>query len=231
MKAFILAAGKGTRLKHLTENRPKALVEYKQKPMLQHIIEKLKNEGISEIVINIHHFGEQIIDFVKKNHSFGLKIQFSDEREMLLDTGGALLKAKPLLENSNEILIYNTDIESDIVIADLLEFHNKHKALVSLAVNKRNSSRNLLFTGDLQLKAWQNNSTGQTKGLYSKELEAFSFNGIHIVSNKIFSTIEEHGMFSIIDLYLRLAENHKIMGFYNEKFYFRDLGKIELFEK
>ena len=231
MKAFILAAGKGTRLKHLTENRPKALVEYKQKPMLQHIIEKLKNEGISEIVINIHHFGEQIIDFVKKNHSFGLKIQFSDEREMLLDTGGALLKAKPLLENSSEILIYNTDIESDIVIADLLEFHNKHKALVSLAVNKRNSSRNLLFTRDLQLKAWQNNSTGQTKGLYSKELEAFSFNGIHIVSNKIFSTIEEHGMFSIIDLYLRLAEKHKIMGFYNEKFYFRDLGKIELFEK
>jgi NDP-sugar pyrophosphorylase family protein len=230
MKAFILAAGLGTRLAHLTKNQPKALVEYKQKPLLQHVIEKLKNEGITEIVINVHHFGEQIIDFLEQNNSFGMNIQISDERKELLDTGGALLFARTLLEDSSEILIYNTDIESNIDIKKLLEFHQQNKALATLALDERNSSRSLLFTENNELKAWRNNQSGETKGKYSVDLKNFSFGGVHIVSNQIFSLIEETGKFSIIDLYLRLSEKNRILGYFDKNSYFRDLGKISVFE-
>ncbi len=226
MKAFVLAAGLGTRLGYLTNNKPKALVEYREKTLLQWVIEKLKNEGFTQIIINIHHFGEQIIQFIEANNSFGLNIYFSDERAMLLDTGGAILHASHLLSDTSDILIYNVDILSNISLEKLVNYHLRNNALATLSLSKRNSSRQLLFNTNFELKAWKNIQTNQIKGKYSEGLDAFSFNGIHIISNQIFRQITESGKFSIIDLYLRLAENQSILGYYTPEYYFRDMGKL-----
>jgi len=226
MKAFVLAAGLGTRLKHLTLIKPKALVEYNGKPLLQWVIEKLKKEGFTDIVINIHHFGDQIIEFVEKKQSFQVNIVFSDERAQLLDTGGAILHAEKYLSDTQDILVYNVDIMSDISLKKLMEYHQKNKALATLSISNRASSRQLLFNHKFELKAWKNNQTNEVKGKNSADLKAYSFNGIHLISNQIFKQISESGKFSVIDMYLRLAENQSIMGYYTPEYYFRDMGKL-----
>ncbi|NOZ35854.1 MAG: NTP transferase domain-containing protein [Chlorobi bacterium] len=229
MKAFILAAGLGTRLKPITDNKPKALVSLSGKTFLEHTILNLKTQGINNFVINIHHFADQITAFLKEKNKFDCNIQISDERANLLNTGGALLHAKNYFSENENILIYNVDIFSDINIYELTEFHKKNNALATLAVHKSNSSRKLVFDADMQLCRWKNIETQEIKiARQSKnKLSDYSFTGIHIVNTEIFKYITETGKFSIIDLYLRLAKNHKILAYETNYNYWFDLGKKE----
>ncbi len=228
-KVFILAAGLGTRLKHLTKNKPKALVLFNEKPILEHLILNLKSQGFNDFVINVHHFANQIEDFLKENNYFNSNIEISDEREILLETGGGLLKAKPFLLNSENFIIYNADIFSDINLAELISEHKKNKALATLVVQKRETSRKLLFNEENELCQWKNFVTNEVK--IAKETNSklfdYAFTGVHIVSNQIFKYITEAGKFSIIDLYLRLANKHKILAYKSNHTFWFDLGKPE----
>ncbi len=227
MTAMILAAGLGTRLQPITLYRPKALVEINGQTLLETAITKIKESGINRIVINVHHFAEMIIEYVRSKNSFGIEVLFSDETQQLLDTGGALLKAADMLKSTKNILIYNVDIISDINLNSFFEEHLNNNALATLAVNKRPADRNLLFDDNNYLCAWQNTKTNERKiGINTDaQLKPFSFMGIHIISNKIFELINETGKFSVIDLYLRLAKNHKISAFLDETAW-KDMGDI-----
>ena len=232
-KVFILAAGLGTRLKDLTVDKPKALVLVNGKPMLEHLIVKLKAQGFNNFVINVHHFADKIEDFLKKNDNFNCNIQISEERDELLDTGGALLHAKSYLEDTENILIHNVDIFSDLNLKKLIDYHQQNNALATLAVYKRNSSRKLFFDGNMQLCEWKNKNTGEVKIARTSinKLSEFAFSGLHIVNSEIFNHITETGKFSIIDLYLRLAKTKKIIASESEYSYWFDLGKPETLSK
>jgi len=231
MKAMILAAGIGSRLRPLTDSKPKALVEVNGQPMLYWLLLKLKEFGIQEILINLHHFPEQIITYLKKNQNFGLKIVFSME-EILLDTGGGLKKASWFFDHDQPFLLHNADVMSDLDYAEMLETHNKCGALVTLAVRKRKTSRYMLFDQAGELCGWESTSAPEIKMVRSGHdpIQQWSFMGIHIISPRIFQMITEQHIFSIIDVYLRLASiNHKIMAFPADKYRWVDLGKAENF--
>ncbi len=218
MNAMIFAAGHGTRLRPLTNDRPKALVEVEGKTLLEHNILKLKSAGFDHIVVNIHHFGEQIIQFLKAHDNFGIDIRVSDERQLLLDTGGGIRQAIPLFTNPGPILIHNVDIISDI---DLRHLYNQHllntsaitgKALgATLAINARKTSRYLMFDEDKCLCGWTNVSTGEIKGEIG---EKFAFAGIHVVDPQLFPFIEakEEDVFPIISFYLSVCKDIALMG-------------------
>ena len=157
MKAMILAAGLGTRLEHHTLERPKALVEVNGKPLLAYVIEKLIASNFRHIVINVHHFAEQIIEYIQRNN-FDARIEFSDETNRLLNTGGGILKAKPFLDGDEPFLVHNVDILSDIDLLKLADYHNATNSFATLAVGKRNSSRQFLFDSTMKLAGWRNNS-------------------------------------------------------------------------
>jgi len=229
MKVLIFAAGLGTRLKYLTKNKPKALVEFNGKPILEHLILNLKSQGFNDFVINVHHFADQIENFLKENNNFNSNIEISDEREMLLETGGGLLKAKKFLINSDNFIIYNADIFSDINLKKLIKKHKENKAIATLAVQERDTSRKLLFNEENELCQWKNFATNEVKTAKEtkSKLTAWSFTGIHIVNNQIFNHITETGKFSIIDLYLRLAKKHKISAYKANNTFWFDLGKPE----
>ena len=164
MKAMIFAAGLGSRLKPLTDTMPKALVPVAGRPMLEHVILKLKASGFTEIVINIHHFGEQIIDFLKANNDFGLTLHISDERDLLLDTGGGIRKARRFFENSDEpFLVHNVDILSDMNLKELYDFHLRNGSVATLLASRRKTSRYLLFDVERRLRGWINKDTGQVR--------------------------------------------------------------------
>ena len=163
MKAFILSAGLGTRLKPMTETIPKALVEVNGKPLLQSLIENVKKNGCTDFVVNVHHFADLVVDFLKANQNFGVNIEISDERETLLDTGGAILHAKKFLENEPFFLVHNVDILSDIDLDKMAKHHVKSGALATLAVRDRVSSRKFLFDDGLCLRGWQNEKTGEVR--------------------------------------------------------------------
>ena len=229
MKAFILAAGLGTRLKPFTEHFPKALVEVNGKPLLQRLIEKLKQGGCSDIVVNVHHFAEQVTDFLSTHQNFGINIQISDEREQLLDTGGALLKARPFLENELHFLVHNVDILSDIDFSTIAEHHVKSGALATIAVRNRNSNRKFLFDENLHLKGWQNSQTNEQILLdtSSEPPTPLAFSGIHIINADIFKHIRQSGKFSIVETYLDLAGTFDIRGFQHDEDLWLDVGKPE----
>ncbi len=233
MKAFILAAGLGTRLLHLTADKPKAMVLINKKPMLENLILNLKKQGFNNFVINVHHFADQIEYFLKEHNNFDCNIQISDEREKLLDTGGALLHAKHFFSKSENILIHNVDILSDINYQKIFDYHQKNNALATLVVRKRESSRKLLFNEEMQLCKWKNIKTGEEKiaKKTADKLSEYSFSGIHIVNTQIFNLISETGRFSVIDLYLRLAKSNKIIAFKDNSDFWLDLGKPETLKK
>ena len=216
MNAMIFAAGLGTRLRPLTNDRPKAMVEVAGKPLLQHQIEKLKQAGFDHIVINIHHFGQQIIDFLSQNDNFGLDIRISDERDLLLDTGGGIRKALSLFDNDDPILIHNVDIISDIDVKSLYE---SHKGIATLAINQRKTSRYLIFNQKMQMQGWTNIQTGEVKpssllDYESNGLLRFAFSGIHIVDKKIAKYLNkrEEDVFPIMDFYISLCQQEQING-------------------
>lgn len=229
INAMIFAAGLGTRLQHYTKNCPKALVSLNGKPLLEHCILKLKDFGVDRIVINVHHFADQIEEFLRSKSNFGMDILISDERDLLLDTGGAIKKAKSLFLPNTPILIYNVDILSSLNLEDLLAAHESKHALATLNLRDKNTNRHLCFNQDALLCAWKNDATQEVKIVNESHLNssAYSFSGIHIIDSKLLDLIEEEGVFSIIDLYLRLAKDYPIAGYHDKSEIWMDLGKPE----
>ena len=235
MNAFIFAAGLGTRLKPLTDTMPKALVPVAGKPLLAHVVEKLKAAGCKKIVINIHHFGDMIVDYVKSQGNFGIDIVFSDEREMLLETGGAIKHAVELLGNE-PFLIHNVDILSNVDIKALWEEHLNSGSAATLLVSKRSSSRALLFDAEGNLTAWTNKTTGEVKTPYESvdiaSLKELAFSGIHVFSPSLFKYFGAYPeKFSIIDFYLNTCKAEKIKAYTQEGLQLLDVGKLDSLEK
>lgn len=234
MKAFIFAAGLGTRLKPLTDTMPKALVSVAEKPLLEHLILKLKSAGFDEIVVNVHHFAEQILDFLTQKQNFGIKIHVSDERNLLLETGGALKHAAHYFTSHEPILLHNVDILSNVDLADFYKKH-QHDSLATLLVSNRKSSRNLLFDEKNRLMGWMNLQTNELKTPYEQldvaRCRSFAFSGIHIISPKVFEMMNTWGeKFSIVDFYLSLAKQENIQGVVDSNLRLLDVGKVDVLQ-
>lgn len=228
MKAMLLAAGLGTRLKPFTDSHPKALVTIKNKSLLQRNIEYLSSAGITDVIINVHHFADQISGLIKKNNGFGSKVSISDETNEVLETGGGLMKAKSFFENSQPFVLMNVDVLTDLNISKMIDQHISTKALATLAVTNRKTTRYFLFDDLQTLCGWKNIKTGEQK--ISKEAGKYfqkAFSGIHIISPEIFSLIKMKGKFSMIDVYLTLCKTHTITGFDHSTSKFIDVGKPE----
>lgn len=232
MKAMIFAAGLGTRLKPLTDRVPKALLPLAGRPMLEHVILKLKAAGFDELVINIHHHGQQIIDFLKRQNDFGIRIAISDERDYLLDTGGAIKKAARFLEGDEPFLVHNVDILSDVDLHALYREHCRQNPLATLLVSERQTSRYLLFDKKNRLCGWLNKQTGETKSYYpdfSPEMYTpYAFGGIHVLSPRIFDWLDEWtGKFPVINFYLSIAAKADILAYPVPGLQLLDIGKPE----
>lgn len=226
---MIFAAGLGKRLQSYTQSTPKALVEVNAIPMLELLIKHFHREGIRDIIINTHHFSDQIISFIEKNNGFGCNISFSDETQMLLDTGGGLRKASWFFDNNHPFLVHNVDVLSDIDFNLMLNHHNRENAIATLAVSHRKSSRYLLFDKYMRLCGWENASTGEVRQVVKtkENLSRYAFAGVHIISPEIFKLLRLEGKFSIIDAYLELAGSNKIVGFCHNPYKWVDMGKPE----
>jgi mannose-1-phosphate guanylyltransferase len=229
MKAMILAAGLGTRLRPLTDDRPKALVEVGNRTMLEIALFRLRNFGIRDVIVNVHHFSDMVLEYLKANHNFGMRIEVSRE-EVLLDTGGGLKKAAHFfLDNSaaEPFLLHNVDVISTVDLGCMVEFHTKNQALATLAVQQRETSRYLLFDERMQLCGRRSGRDRKTEvGGPSQPENALAFAGIHVISPRLLGMMTEEGVFSIIDTYLRLAaQGEKIQAFRADEYYWRDLGK------
>ena len=226
-KALIFAAGKGTRLKPFTDSHPKALALVNDVPLLERNIKYLQSFGVTEFVINVHHFGEQIVEFLEKNNHFGAKIDISDEKDELLETGGGLLFAQKYLENEENFLIMNADILTDMNITEFVEYHKKIKDFATLAVSDRESSRKLLFNDEMILRGWLNVQTGEQRlAEFNKGFKALAFSGIHCINPLMFDKIKRTGKFSVMEEYLDLMQTEKIHGFVHESILI-DVGKPE----
>lgn len=236
MKAMIFAAGLGTRLKPITDSLPKALVPVNGKPLLEHVIQKLILAGFDEIIINVHHFSEQIIDFLKYKNNFGVRVEISDEHEQLLDTGGGIKKAARFFDDNQPFLVHNVDILSNV---DLTNVYNQHLAdpqrLASLVISYRDTNRYLLFDQDTRLHGWVNFKTGQTKPFEEMNIQLFqkyAYAGIQVVSPKIFQLMDnEPDIFPIMDFYLKNCHNEKIAGYLSENLSILDVGKLNSLEQ
>lgn len=214
MKALIFAAGKGTRLKPFTDHHPKAMAKVNGIPLLERNIKYLQSFGINDFVINVHHFGQQIVDFLKENNNFNAKIEISDEHAELLETGGGLVFARRFLDFGEDFLIMNADILTDMNITEFVNYHQKNKDFATLAVSDRNSSRKLLFNEDMILRGWMNVQSGEKRlAEFNKGFKALAFSGIHCINPEIFNKIKRTGKFSIMEEYLDLMLTEKIHGY------------------
>ncbi|PIE35350.1 nucleotidyltransferase [candidate division KSB3 bacterium] len=231
MKAMIFAAGLGTRLRPLTETLPKALIPIDGAPLLDIAIRRLQQCGVTDILVNVHHLADQIVEFLQKNRSsFEVDIHISDETEKLLDTGGALKKAAWFFDNDEPFFVYNVDILSDIDLQALYHSHcQQPDCVATLAVTARPSTRCLLFDESRALYGWENRSTQEQKLARSKPAKslAFAFSGIHVINPAIFCMMPEHDVFSIIELYLQIAATERIMAFEHDYRVWLDVGKYE----
>lgn len=234
MEAMLFAAGLGTRLRPLTNDRPKALVKVAGRTLLEHNIAALENAGATHIVINVHHFADMMKQTISNINSKA-KLTISDESEMLLDTGGGIKHASQYFTSNKPIVVANVDILSNINLQKMYAQHTENKAIATLAVRNRNSSRMLLFNSNNELKGWQNNKTGEVKYTSNdRDLKQLAFSGIHIISPEIFNYFPTENIFSIIDFYLKLAQTERIVGYQHQQDYWFDAGspaKIEEAEK
>jgi NDP-sugar pyrophosphorylase family protein len=232
MKAMILAAGLGTRLRPITENIPKALIPINDTPLLELVIIKLISSGFNDIIINVHHHARQIINFIEQKNHFGINITISDESEELLETGGGLKKASWFFDDKKPFLVYNVDIISDIDLKKLYKFHTDSDALITLAVKNRKSVRYLLFDSTNSLCGWKNLQTGETKIIRNvqSKIKALAFSGIHVINPEAFNYINPENYFSLTDFYIKIAGNHKIQAFNHVNTKWIDIGKIECLE-
>ncbi|HEY6304027.1 MAG TPA: nucleotidyltransferase family protein [Terriglobales bacterium] len=242
MKAMILAAGLGTRLRPLTDDRPKALVEINGRTLLQFTLSRLRSIGVREVVINVHHFADMVVEYLKTNDNFGMGIEVSRE-EVLLNTGGGLKKAAYFFANRSRedsdradepFIVHNVDVLSTIDLRRMVQFHSASQALATLAVQDRKTSRHLLFDDQLQLRGRRSESDQEPELARAslvrpaQPLHAWGFSGIHVISPRLLAMMIEDGAFSIITSYLRLAaEGEKIRAFRADEYYWRDLGRLE----
>jgi NDP-sugar pyrophosphorylase family protein len=228
MQAMILAAGLGTRLRPLTDDRPKAMVELNGRPLLEWTIRRLIKHGFDDLIINVHHFADQIIDFLAEQNNFGIRIQISDEREEILETGGGLKKACPFFGKA-PFLLCNTDVVTDLDLNAFYQAHIASGALATLATRWRSTSRYLIFNEKQTLCGWQNTKTGEVRMSrpVTGNLQLRAFSGIHVINPRIFDLITEEGKFSIIDTYLRLAKHYEIRSYPHDNDIWIDVGRPE----
>lgn len=228
--AMIFAAGLGTRLYPLTADKPKALVEYQGKPLLEHAIQKVINAGINHIVVNVHHLSNQIVNYLR-THTFNAQIEISDETEQLLDTAGGLKKASHFFEQSDHILLYNVDIISSMDLTDLVQKHMQSNHLATLAVKERITTRHFIVDrNSLQLCGWDNTKTGELIWVNSTLNPLYlGFSGIHVIKNELINMIPEHLKLSFTPLYLELAKKQPIYTYLHNQDTWKDMGKIEDF--
>ena len=232
MNALIFAAGLGTRLGTLTQNVPKALVEVAAKPMLLHAIEKLIETGITNIVINVHHHAQAVIDYVNTLQFPNIQIHISDESDLLLETGGGLLKAAPLFTPGKSIIMYNADVLSGANLNLMVKYHRKKKGLATLMVKDRPTARYLLFDEDLRLSGWENIATGERRISRKNDINVpLAFSGVHIVEPEIIDYLGAVRKFSITNGYLDLSSNHAIYGWRDWDEYWFDIGTPEKLQK
>lgn len=232
MRAMILAAGLGTRLRPLTDDRPKALVEIDGRSLLELTLLRLRSFGINDVIVNVHHFADKVVDHLQAHANFGMNVAVSRE-EVLLDTGGGLKKAAWffLQDHTDEpFVVHNVDVLSSIDLRRMVEANHDRRALVTLAVQGRDTTRYLLFDKDLQLRKPEVEAErdGSPNPALSSQLLPLGFCGVHVISPRLFALMPEEGVFSIIPTYLRLAgEGERILGFRADEFYWRDLGTHE----
>jgi NDP-sugar pyrophosphorylase family protein len=233
MKAMILAAGLGFRLRPLTNTIPKALIKIGDTPLLEFVIKKLCHYGFTDIIINVHHYPDMIINFLEENKNFGVNISISDERDMLLDTGGGLKKASYFFSGNDPFLIYNCDIVTDMNLQTLFDYHLKNNAMCTLAVRDRASSRYFIFDEDNSLCGWWNKSTGEKKSIRWSDsvFTAKAFSGIQIINPKALDLFPDKKVFSLVEFYLLIAQNCKIEGFDHTETEWADVGKLETLKK
>lgn len=227
MKAMIFAAGKGTRLGTITGSIPKALVDINGKTALQLAVENCHSKGFNDILVNVHHFPDMVIEEAEKLRKAGYSISISDERDELLETGGGLFKARDFFDNK-PFLLYNVDIVTNLDLSAFYEYHKAKKGLATLAVRNRKGNRFLLIDNEDKLQGWRNKSTGE-EILISRnagELHERGFSGIHVVEPRIFKYMNE-GIYTMTTLYLRLAKRHKIYTFTDDTGYWGDIGTPE----
>jgi NDP-sugar pyrophosphorylase family protein len=233
MKAMVLAAGLGTRLRPMTDSRPKALVEVSGRTLLEITLTRLREFGVNEVIVNVHHFADMVVDYLKSKNNFGMRIEISRE-EVLLDTGGGLKRAAWFfLEDSERLdepfILHNVDVISSIDLRRMVNFHTEKQALATLAVKDRETSRYLLFDERDQLCGRRSKPDLKTELVSpAKNPQAVAFSGIHVISPRLLPRIKEEGAFSIINSYLNLAaQGGKILAFHADQYFWRDLGKPE----
>lgn len=225
---MILAAGLGTRLKPFTDNHPKALAVVNGKTILQRNIEYLASYGVDDIIVNVHHFADQIIKHIDDHNQFGVKITISDETDQVLETGGGLKKAAWFFDDGKPFVLMNVDILTDMKLNDMVQFHRQHNPMITLAVSERVSSRCFLWNEKNELCGWRNNNTQEEKiSRTDSRLTEKSFSGIHIIDPSIFPFLTQIGKFSIVDSYLELAKTKTILGFDHSGCQLMDVGKPE----
>lgn len=225
VEGMIFAAGLGTRFKPWTDKHPKALAVVHGKSLLQRNIEYLQQYGITNVVVNVHHFADQITTALKKNKGWGSAITISDETDMVLETGGGIKKAEPLFTAEN-IVVINVDILTDLDLGKLIAYHQQQDPLSTIAITNRITSRYFLFDDNNTLCGWRNTKTGEEK--IARPAATYipkAFSGIHVISKKLLSMITRTGKFSIVDTYLELAANNTIKGFDHSGSRFIDVGK------
>lgn len=235
MRAMVFAAGLGTRLRPMTLDRPKALVEAGGEAMLGHVMHRLVAAGVTEAVVNVHHFPDMVIEYLNRHDNFGIEIHVSDERDLLLDTGGGFLAARRWLDKGDgePIILHNADIYADIDFRAMADAHSRSGAMATLLVSDRESSRALLFDREMRMHGWMNRKTAETKpaGLDVSGLHGLSFNGVHVVSPAIFEPLERFApspKFSITDFYISACKDNDIRGYlYPAAYLWADVGTVD----
>jgi NDP-sugar pyrophosphorylase family protein len=229
MRAMILAAGLGTRLKPLTNSTPKALIKIKDFTLLELQIKKLVSEGFDQIIINVHHLGDVVKDYLKQNNFFNCSIEISDESEKLLDTGGGLKKASHFFRDGEPFLVYNVDILSNISLRKLINYHLASESIATLAIQNRDSSRKFLFDKNNILCGWMNQKSSENIITRDEQSELFpySFSGIQVINPKIFKYFPDKDIFSLVELYLSAARKANISGYIHNDDLWIDIGKLE----
>lgn len=229
---MLFAAGLGTRLKPFTDHHPKALAEVSGKTLLEHNIRYLQRFGIYEVIVNVHHFAQQIEDILFDNDGFGSDVRISDERDAVLETGGGLKLASWYFENEAAFVLMNVDVLTSLDLDKMIVAHQASEAIATLAVMKRDSSRQFLFDEHMDLCGWANNKTGEQR--ISREvtwMQPFAFSGVHILGPQVLNNCPFEGKFSIVDLYLHLAKTSVIRGYDHTGNIFIDVGKPETLEQ
>ena len=231
MKAMILAAGLGTRLRPLTNDRPKALVEIAGRTLLEITLLRLQKFDVQEVIVNVHHFADLVVEYLEGHDNFGMRIEISRE-DQLLDTGGGLKKVAWFFREDSSgsdepFILHNVDVISSIDLGRMVQFHKQHQTLATLAVQDRPTSRYLLFDEHMRLCGRRQNGSDEVV-LASAKTQALAFSGVHVISPRIFDKMPDDGAFSIISTYLHLtAQEESIFGFRADEYYWRDLGRTE----